>query len=378
MLSPVASSIGVVLVCLFFGAALLVAWRRFGLKRYAAIWALSFLASAVGHGARVAGILLPAHQILAAMLACQASIASFALLAWGFRSRAGLNARFVLSLWASSSLLVVLLWALQPFDWRMASRIVTALTDAAFIALIVAIPTRVRNISASLRWVLSLYGLYILSVGIAAFLARPGGEIGEASFIFVLSLGAPTGMIGTGILTLFVVVADLAAELRTRAESDYLSGVLNRRGFEEKIGERRAEAGEGGFIVSADLDRFKAINDRCGHMVGDEVIRRFARHLDEGAKPGDLVGRMGGEEFAVFLSCASAAEALQRVEALRDRLPSLYADLALPMPVTASFGLVRFEPSETFAQAYARADEALYASKLAGRNKTVSRLDVAA
>ncbi len=69
MLSPLASSISVVSVSLFFGAALLVAWRRFGLKRYAAIWALSFLASAVGHGARVAGILLPAHQLLAAMLA---------------------------------------------------------------------------------------------------------------------------------------------------------------------------------------------------------------------------------------------------------------------------------------------------------------------
>ncbi|WP_019995815.1 GGDEF domain-containing protein [Aureimonas ureilytica] len=378
MLSPLASSISVVSVSLFFGAALLVAWRQFGLKRYAAIWALSFLASAVGHGVRVAGILLPTHQSLAAMLACHASIASFALLAWGFRSRAGLSGPVVLALWASSSLLVVLLWALQPFDWRMASRVVTSLTDAAFIALIVAIPKSVRNISPSLRWVLTLYGLYILSVGIAAFLARPGGEIGEAAFIFVLSLGTPTGMIGTGILTLFVVVADLAGELQRRAECDYLSGVLNRRGFEEKIGERRADAGEGGFMVSADLDRFKAINDRCGHMVGDEVIRRFARHLDEGAKPGDLVGRMGGEEFAVFLSCASAAEALQRVEALRDRLPSLYADLALPMPVTASFGLVRFEPSETFAQAYARADEALYASKLAGRNKTVSRLDAAA
>lgn len=378
MLSPVASSIGVVLVSLFFGAALLVAWRQFGLKRYAAIWALSFLASAIGHGVRVAGIIWPAHQSLAAMLACHASIASFALLAGGFRSRAGLNGPVVLTLWASSFLLVVLLWALQPFEWRTASRIVTSLSDAAFIALIVAIPKSVRNISSSLRWVLSVYGFYILGVGIAAWLARPGGEIAEASFSFVLSLGTPTGMIGTGILTLFVVVADLASELQKRAECDYLSGVFNRRGFEDKIGERRAAAGEGGFMVSADLDRFKAINDRCGHMVGDEVIRRFARHLDEGTEPGDLVGRMGGEEFAVFLSCASAAEALQRVETLRDRLPSLYADLALPMAVTASFGLVRFEPGETFAQAYARADEALYASKLAGRNKTVSRLDEAA
>ena len=378
MLSPVVTSLSIVFVSLLFGVALLVAWRQFGWKPHAGIWALSFLASALGHGVRVAGVIWPDYQSLTAMLACQASIASFALLGWGFHSRAGLNGRPVLALWASSTLLVMLLWFLQPVEWRMASRIVTSLADAAFIALIVAMPKRVRNISPSQQGILSLYGLYILSVGIAAWMARPGGEIAEASFILVLSIGTPTGMIGTGILTLFIVAADLAGELQRRAQHDYLSGVLNRRGFEETIEEKRAGSNEGGFLVSADLDRFKAINDKCGHAVGDEVIRRFARHLDSGASPGDLVGRMGGEEFALFLSCASGLEAWQRVEKLRDKVPALYADLALPMPVTASFGLVRFKPAETFAQAYARADEALYSSKLAGRNKTVSRLEDAA
>ncbi len=378
MLSPVVTSISVVSVSLFFGAALLVAWRQFGLKLHAAIWALSFLASAIGHGVRVAGVVLPEHQSLASMLACHGSIASFALLAWGFRSRAGMRRGVVLPLWGLASLLVFLLWSFQPFEWRTASRIVTSLADAAFIALVVAIPQSVRNVSMALRCGLSFYGLYILSVGLAAWLARPGGEIAEASFVVVLSLGTPTGMIGTGILTLFVVASDLAGELRRQAQYDYLSGVLNRRGFEEEIDARRSETSGGGFVAAVDLDRFKTINDRCGHAVGDEVIRRLARHLDEGTTSGDLVGRMGGEEFAVFLRSASGADALQRVEKLRDGIPALYADLALPMPVTASFGLVRFGSAETFGQAYARADEALYASKLAGRNRTVSRLDEAA
>ncbi|MDR6102288.1 diguanylate cyclase (GGDEF)-like protein [Agrobacterium larrymoorei] len=135
---------------------------------------------------------------------------------------------------------------------------------------------------------------------------------------------------------------------------------------------------EVGFIVATDLDRFKSINDSLGHATGDEVIRRFARHLQDAAGPRDLVGRMGGEEFAFFIASSDGRNVLERVERLRTSVPALYPDIGLKAPVTASFGVVRLKPEESFQQAYARADAALYASKNAGRNTTVADLGEAA
>ncbi len=87
---------------------------------------------------------------------------------------------------------------------------------------------------------------------------------------------------------------------------------------------------------------------------------------------------MGGEEFALFIASSDGREALERVERLRMGVSSLYPDIDVEAPVTASFGVVRLKPEESFHQAYARADAALYASKVAGRNTTVADLDEAA
>jgi diguanylate cyclase (GGDEF)-like protein len=378
MLSPIATSLSIVFVSLFFGTALLVAWRRFGVQFHAAFWALSFMFSAAGHGVRVFGVVWPDYQSTMAMLACQASIGSFALLAIGFRSRANLDHRLISLIWALSAVAILVFWSAQPFEWRMASRMMTSAADALFVGIIVFLPRNPKGLSSPVRLALAFFGLYILSVGIAAWMARPDGEIAEASFIIVLSLGTPTGMMATGILTLFILAADLAGELQKQAQYDYLSDLLNRRGFEERLASQRLASNETGFIVATDLDRFKSINDRLGHAAVDEVIRRFARHLQDAAGNHDLTGRMGGEEFALFIASGDGREALERVERLRMGVSSLYPDIDVENPVTASFGVVRLKPEESFHQAYARADAALYASKDAGRNTTVADLDEAA
>lgn len=378
MLSPIVTSLSIVFVSLFFGTALLAAWRRFGVQFHAVFWALSFIFSAVGHGVRVFGVIWPDYQSIMAMLACQASVGSFALLAIGFRSRANLDHRLISFLWAFSSVAILVFWSTHVFEWRTASRIVTSVADSIFVGMIVFLPRHPRGLSSPVRAALAFFGLYILSVGIAAFMARPNGEIAEASFIILLSLGTPTGMMATGILTLFILAADLAGELQKQAQYDYLSNLLNRRGFEERLAAQRMAGDESGFIVATDLDRFKSINDRLGHATGDEVIRRFARHLLDAAGPGDLVGRMGGEEFALFIASSDGRSVLERIERLRVSVPSIYPDIGLAASLTASFGVVRLKPEESFHQAYARADVALYASKNAGRNTTVADLGEAA
>lgn len=378
MLSPIATSLSIVFVSLFFGTALLAAWRRFGVQFHAVFWALSFIFSAAGHGVRILGVIWPDYQSVMAMLACQASVGSFALLAIGFRARAHLDHRVVAVLWALFAATIVVVWSAQPLEWRMAARIATSSADALFVAMIVFLPSHAKGLSSPVRIALTFFGLYILSVGIAAWMARPNGEIAEASFVILLSLGTPTGMMATGILTLFILAADLAGELQKQAQYDYLSKLLNRRGFEELLAARRTVSKGAGFIVATDLDRFKSVNDRLGYSVGDEVIRRFACHLQDTAGPDDLVGRMGGEEFALFIASSDGRDVLERVERLRIGVPALYPDIDLETPVTASFGVVRLKTGESLQQAYGGADTALYASKDAGRNNTVADLGEAA
>lgn len=373
MLSTVVTSLSIVVVSLLFGVALLVAWRHFGLKRHAMIWALSFMASAIGHGLRILGGLFPDHQSLTAMLACHASIGSFALLAWGFRLRAKRNSNSVAIVWIVSTLFILLVWAFQLVEWRMASRMMTAIADAALVGIIVHTLRRATGVGRTVRWAMAVFGIYIMSVAVAAWLARSGGEISDAAFIIVLSIGTPTGMIASGILTLLIVSADLAGELQRQARYDFLTGLFNRRGFEEGVVARTARPrNERGVVVVTDLDRFKAINDRFGHATGDEVIRRFADHIRGFVGADDMAGRMGGEEFALFIARPDIAEATALVEKIREGVPALFLDFPADVPVTASFGLTSIRPRESFSSAYARADAALYRSKNSGRNRTVA------
>ncbi len=162
-----------------------------------------------------------------------------------------------------------------------------------------------------------------------------------------------------------------ASEMARLAERDPLTGLLNRRAIEGRFAALR----EDGFATLAllDLDKFKAINDRFGHAVGDQVLQAVAASLPE---DNDLLPlRMGGEEFMLLLRGAGAA---QRAERLRQGLTARVArDVAgLDRPVTASMGLVEIPaevmPNASFAAIYARADGLLYQAKSAGRNRAVS------
>lgn len=372
MLSTVVTSLSIVVVSLLFGFALLVAWRQFGLKQHAMIWALSFMSSAVGHGLRIVGGLMPEQQYLTAMLACHASIASFAWLAWGFHLRAGRSNFGAAVVWIVSTIVILVVWALNISEWRMVSRMVTAIADAAFVGMIVYALRDAKGTALTVRRLMTIYGLYISSVAVAAWLARPGGEITDASFIVVLSIGTPTGMIATGILTLLIVSADLAAELQRQARHDYLTRILNRRGFEESVSSKITSRCAGrGIVVITDIDHFKGVNDRFGHTAGDMVIRRFADHIHGLAGEKNLAARMGGEEFALFLPQTNMEKALNLVETIREGVPALFSDCRSDQPITASFGVAAIEAGESFSSAYARADAALYRAKNTGRNRTM-------
>jgi len=165
----------------------------------------------------------------------------------------------------------------------------------------------------------------------------------------------------------------LIAQLYDAARTDPLTKLSNRRGFRELLDLELARARRGGTrltVVAGDLDHFKEVNDRSGHQVGDAVLKRVARLFEHGKRKIDAVARVGGEEFALALPDTDEHGAFMMVERLRCQLRDEFAhDVA---PVTISFGLASYpEHGETAASLLRAADEALYAAKGSGRNRTV-------
>ncbi|HSN91028.1 MAG TPA: GGDEF domain-containing protein [Anaeromyxobacteraceae bacterium] len=168
--------------------------------------------------------------------------------------------------------------------------------------------------------------------------------------------------------------ATLHAELHRRATADALTGLPNRRAFEEALAREVARARRAGTplgLLLVDVDHFKRVNDERGHPAGDEVLRAVAGRIASAARAGDLVGRVGGEEFALALPGAGAADAREAGERVRARVAD--GPVALEggdLAVTVSVGVASLgEPPEEGPDLVARADEALYRAKRAGRNR---------
>jgi diguanylate cyclase (GGDEF)-like protein len=171
----------------------------------------------------------------------------------------------------------------------------------------------------------------------------------------------------------------LAAANRMLAEismKDPLTGVFNRRGFDEALQRevsRAARAGAELSIAYFDLDSFKSINDDHGHEAGDLVLRHFADVLRREARGLDVIARVGGDEFAALLPAAPLAGALRYAERVRSGFESTSVPFrGRHLSTTVSGGAARFQGGPEFLQI---ADEYLYRAKAAGRNRVVALMD---
>ncbi|MDG4876765.1 GGDEF domain-containing protein [Mesorhizobium sp. WSM4935] len=174
-------------------------------------------------------------------------------------------------------------------------------------------------------------------------------------------------------LCLFTAAAlDVMKALKTETHTDPLSGILNRRGFEERATLLLDQCGRAGFpvaLVLADLDHFKALNDQHGHEAGDRVIADFAAKLRAATGARGAAGRVGGEEFAVLLPLSDLASARLFAEAIRAVYSAGAIDgLPAGIRVTASFGVAARSGREGLMPLMRRADEALYKAKKNGRD----------
>ncbi|MEY2655740.1 MAG: hypothetical protein RLZZ524_2768 [Pseudomonadota bacterium] len=237
-------------------------------------------------------------------------------------------------------------------------------------------------------------GVRISSGDVEAFLADIGtrrrslpvrsvtSDLVDGRWIMFTETLMPDGWmlaVGTDISTLKQNEADISrrhAQAVLASQTDGLTGLSN-RGRVIQLAESALESlRSGGDAVSLaliDLDHFKSINDRHGHLEGDRVLKTFAQVFRSKLRPHDALGRLGGEEFLLVMRGLGETRAYTVMQRLRRDLARHWQESGDPSAgVTFSCGLTQARPGETLDAALQRADEALYAAKRAGRDRCVS------
>ncbi len=240
-------------------------------------------------------------------------------------------------------------------------------------------------------WI-ALYAFYFFSLPHAFFQVGFVALAYGAVLHFKEGVAVPTArwlitvgtVLAAGILVAMLKrrVEMLVERLSESAKTDPLTGLLNRRGFEEyfEYELERARRGSGRLtLVLLDLDYFKAVNDRFGHAAGDEVLERLGVVLMAIKRQIDTAARIGGEEFALLLPESDANGAFVVCERIRKRVSESFAEAAIPgvaepggLPVTVSLGVASFPAGGTTQpDLLSSADRALYDAKRQGRDRTV-------
>lgn len=363
-------------IALMLAAILAIVWRTYERPRHALTWAIAFAIAAVD---RLLNSTLRIWQLddallydIVAAVGCLFS----ALVAVGFVQRAqpaASSRRLVAGAGVAVSL-VAFVTSLFPYGqihdgiWLLFGGVMLAISAAQVIGPARSLPER-----ATTR-MLALFAAADFAMAAVAFgAARNGGAASAELYRTVLVLVYPPIFIGVGLFAVLLVAADLAERMRALAVSDLLTGIPNRRGFEEAAERaiRNAQRHRQPLtLVVSDIDRFKAINDRYGHVAGDRAIQHFARRLERIVRRGDLIGRIGGEEFALVLVNTDSVDAMEVVERIRSDVAAVPVDGPDPIVMTASFGITSLRPDDVMlANLFARADRALYRSKIEGRDR---------
>ena len=239
-----------------------------------------------------------------------------------------------------------------------------------------------RPIDAALFGVACLVTLENAVRGGTAFLTAPAqpDALAASEYAFIMQTAATILGMVMALTALARVTLDVVAGYRAEALTDPLSGLLNRRGFENAVAAKARGGLPEGSIVSCDIDHFKRVNDRYGHAAGDVVIVALAAMLKANLPAGALAARFGGEEFVVYLPTRSAAEATRFANTVRlDFSGHDWRGAGIAAALTASFGLSGIQEGDaSLHDAIGRADEGLYEAKNAGRDRVAVKLALVA
>ena len=220
-------------------------------------------------------------------------------------------------------------------------------------------------------WNLRMYGIW----------AALGGTSNADRTDYVVSLFSIAQMlllVASTLGLLWIEVRKIEADLRRSAYTDFLTGLPNRRAmtmrFHEQVSSAQRQNQEFGFAV-LDLDHFKKINDACGHHVGDLLLQRITDVLNQRKRAEDILGRIGGEEFLLYLPHHDRHAAIQATDRLRAAVTELVPpDAGLPNGITFSAGVAMYPQDGTdWDHLFMAADRRLYLAKRRGRNRIESQ-----
>jgi diguanylate cyclase (GGDEF)-like protein len=230
--------------------------------------------------------------------------------------------------------------------------------------------TSLRSLTAALAWLQVLVVVLQAARGVRTILHPPTEilHIGivQAGFTYLIMLVN----VATGCGLIWLALCRHRRDLQLLAQTDSLTGLLNRRAFEEILYRemrRSAQAGEQTAVLMLDIDRFKDVNDSLGHHAGDEVIQRVSAVLRGKMRPLDVLARYGGDEFVILSPDTTEAQAEEIAQRLVEEISGLHE---LPGGrVTVSIGAAASRPGDTVEHLLRRSDEAMYCSKRGGRNR---------
>jgi len=200
----------------------------------------------------------------------------------------------------------------------------------------------------------------------------------ESVFVITLHLFIAVSAIATAMSMFLVLGRDIVEELQMRSDTDPLSAILNRRGFEKQASEILSASSEKPATLAViDIDHFKSVNDTYGHAAGDDVIRAISGLLAEYMPPHAITSRLGGEEFAFLIPDCDLTDGKSIANAFRKKISALKFNFdRAQIGCTISIGVTQYQSGETIQAVVSRADEALYLAKSDGRNCVKCEMDL--
>lgn len=235
-----------------------------------------------------------------------------------------------------------------------------------------------RMVAKMLIGMFLLVGVFFIFRLLWSFYEIPPDDFMKAGLLSALAVIAGEFLvILSSFSTIWMASDELQDELSEIARVDPLTGIYNRRAFDECCDiefSRAQRSGTSFAIIMCDLDHFKKVNDEHGHHVGDEVLRRFTAILKDRIRQHDVVARFGGEEFVLLLPNNNTEQGLQVAEQLRAKTAATQITIGsdISLTLSASFGVAHYCAGDSeWSAVLHRADNALYTAKKQGRNRVV-------
>ena len=169
------------------------------------------------------------------------------------------------------------------------------------------------------------------------------------------------------VAVVLVLVERYLMQMAQQAKRDMMTGLYNKMTLIRLVDAALREGGDAGFLIIVDVDDFKRLNDAHGRPVGDKILIAVAGLLKERFEPYGVVGRLGGDEFCVYVEGLSAAQTVKAADGVCEAVAAL--SVAGARGISCSMGVASCAGRQEVSQAYAAADQALYRSKARGKNR---------